>query len=43
MEYVKFGNSGMQVFQLCLGLMVLTVQKGSELRQVYMKAGTIPQ
>jgi len=43
MEYVKFGNSGMQVFQLCLSFMALTVHRGSRLRQVEMKPGTIPQ
>jgi len=43
MEYVKFGNSGMQVFWPCLGFMVLTVYRGSQLHQVEMKAPTIYQ
>jgi len=43
MEYAKFGNSGIQVSRLCLGFMALTVYRGSQLRQVEMKAGTIPE
>jgi len=42
-EYFKFGNSGIQVPRLCLGFMELTVQRGSERRQVQMNAGTIPE